>query len=292
MPAERDPDNFPVAGMSEKNECYICNWVEAIYHQMNSAISSPERKKPIQVLIIDDEPLLVDIAQRFLEQNNFCTDSAYSADEALQKISQYSYDAVVSDYNMPVKNGIELLIQVRATNPALPFILFTGRGREEIVIQALNEGADFYIQKGGDPKAQFMELSHKIRRAVERRSAAIAIEERNEVLGAILAASPFGIALVKNRTMQWLNGSLASMLGYQTGELAGAPVRKLYPTEEEYVRAGNHIMAELKANGQSKIRARLIKKDGSPVECEIQMACLNTKNPLYTRMVTITALSK
>ena len=74
-------------------------------------------------------------------------------DEALQKIDQYPYDVIVSDYQMPEKDGIELLKQVRATRPSLPFILFTGRSREEIAIQALNEGADFYIQKAGDPKA-------------------------------------------------------------------------------------------------------------------------------------------
>ena len=178
--------------------------------------------------------------------------------------------------------------QVRATKPALPFILFTGRSREEIVILALNEGADFYIQKGGDPKAQFTELSHKIHRAVERKNAADAIEERNEILGAILAASPFGITLVKNRTVQWVNRSLALMLGYQIRELTGMPVRNLYANDEDYLNAGKQIMSELKINGESKIRARLVRKNGTPLDCEIQMACLNTKNPLYIRMVTIT----
>ena len=191
---------------------------------------------------------------------------------------------------MPEKDGIELLKQVRATKPSLPFILFTGKSREEIVILALNEGADFYIQKGGDPKAQFIELSHKIYRAVERRNDADAIEERNEILGAILAASPFGISFVKNRTVQWVNESLALMLGYQTRELLGMPVRNLYASEEDYVTFGEQIMSELEVNGQSKIRTRLVRKDGSPMDCEIQMACLNTKNPLYTRMVTFTEI--
>ncbi|MFA4824313.1 MAG: response regulator [Methanoregula sp.] len=251
-----------------------------------------ERKRAIHVLVVDDEPFLVDIAQRFLERNNFCTDSAYSADEALQKINQYSYDAIVSDYQMPGKDGIALLKQVRASYPMTPFILFTGRSREEIVIQALNEGADFYIQKGGDTTAQFVELSHKIHRAVERRNAAAAIEERNEVLGAILAASPFGIALVKNRTMQWLNESLATMLGYTTEELIGMPVRNLYKTDEDYLDAGDQISSELKVNGQSRIRARLLRKNGSLMDCEVQMASLNTKKPLYSRMVTITDITK
>lgn len=255
---------------------------------MNSDIQPAERKKAINVLVVDDEPFLVEIAQKFLEKNNFCTDCAYSVDEALQKIAQYPYDIIVSDYQMPQKDGIELLKQVRAIKPALPFILFTGRSREEIVILALNEGADFYIQKGGDPKAQFMELTHKIHRAVERRDAADAIEERNEILGAILAASPFGITLVKNRTVQWVNASLALMLGYDTRELIGIPVQNLYATDEDYATAGRQIMSDLKVNGQSKIQARLVRKNGSLMECEIQMACLNTKNPLYTRMVTIT----
>lgn len=254
---------------------------------MNSDILLTGRKELINVLVVDDEPFLADIAQKFLEKNNFCTDCAYSVDSALEKIDRYPYDVIVSDYQMPEKDGIEFLKRVRATNPSLPFILFTGRSREEIVIQALNEGADFYIQKGGDPKAMFLELSHKINRAVERRDAADAIEQRNEILSAILAASPFGITLVKKRTIQWVNLSLALMLGYQTKELIGLPVRNLYPNENDYDIAGKQIISDLNVNGQSKIQAQLVRKNGSLMNCEIQMACLNTTNPLYTRMVTI-----
>ncbi len=259
---------------------------------MISDPDSAEPKKAINVLVVDDEPALADIAQIFLQRNNFCTDTACSANEALKKISQYPYDAIVSDYQMPGKDGIELLRQVRSVNPVIPFILFTGRGREEVVIQALNEGADFYIQKGGDAQAQFAELSNMIRRAVERRSAAAAIEERNEVLGAILAASPFGIALVKDRTIQWHNLSLAQMLGYHTDDLISMPVRNLYDTEKDYLQAGDHIFSELKVTGQSRIQTRLRRKNGSLMDCEIQMASLNTKNPLYTRMVTFTDITK
>jgi response regulator RpfG family c-di-GMP phosphodiesterase len=66
-------------------------------------------------------------------------------------------------------NGIEFLKEIRKRYPDLPFILFTGRGREEVVIEAINNGADFYLQKGGDPKAQFAELNHKVLQAVKRR---------------------------------------------------------------------------------------------------------------------------
>jgi len=72
---------------------------------------------------------------------------------------------------MPGMNGIELLKRSKEEYPKIPFIIFTGRGREEVVIEALNEGADYYLQKGGDPKSQFAELAHKIRTAIEKKRA-------------------------------------------------------------------------------------------------------------------------
>jgi len=83
-----------------------------------------------------------------------------------------TYDAIVSDYQMPEMDGIEFLKTVRGSGSDMPFIIFTGKGREDVVIEAINNGADFYLQKGGNPKAQFAELSHKIKHAVrERRDA-------------------------------------------------------------------------------------------------------------------------
>lgn len=79
------------------------------------------------------------------------------------------YDAVVSDYEMPGMNGIEFLKTLRADGSDIPFIVFTGRGREEVVIEALNEGADYYLQKGGKPRPVFIELAHMIKQAVRKR---------------------------------------------------------------------------------------------------------------------------
>jgi len=126
----------------------------------------------ISVLYVDDETALLDIGKLFLERTNeFAVTTASSAPAALELMKTNGIQAIVSDYQMPGMDGIEFLKQVRAMDKTLPFILFTGKGREEVVIEALNERADFYLQKGGAPMAQYVELGHKIKAAVEYRRA-------------------------------------------------------------------------------------------------------------------------
>ena len=132
----------------------------------------------ISVLYVDDEPGLLEIGRIFLERGGqFSVDIVTSAPAALTLLTTKNYDAIVSDYQMPGMDGIEFLKNVRNSGNTIPFILFTGRGREEIVIQAINSGADFYLQKGGEPVAQFAELTHKIKIAVERKRADNALKQ-------------------------------------------------------------------------------------------------------------------
>ncbi len=125
-----------------------------------------------RVLYIDDERTLLTLTQIYLkEEANLDVEVAASAEEGLELLRSESFDAIISDYDMPDMDGIELLKCVRKDNPNIPFIVFTGKGREEIVIEALNYGADFYLQKGGDPKPLFTELANAIRHLVRRSQA-------------------------------------------------------------------------------------------------------------------------
>ena len=104
----------------------------------------------ISILYVDDEPGLLEIGKIFLERSGqFSVDTSTSALAALAMLDAKKYDAIISDYQMPEMDGIRFLKKIRASGNTLPFIILTGRGREEIVIQALNEGATFYLQKGG-----------------------------------------------------------------------------------------------------------------------------------------------
>ena len=155
----------------------------------------------LSLIYVDDEPGLLELGQLFLESTgDFSVVTATSGQEALDQLARHKFDAVISDYQMPEMDGIKLLKNVRKLYGTLPFILFTGRGREEVVIDAINNGVDFYLQKGGDPSAQFAELAHKIRQAVRRHSAETALAESRDYLNTIFASVKAGILVIDATT--------------------------------------------------------------------------------------------
>ncbi len=123
----------------------------------------------LNILYVDDEPELLDITKMLLEQDSeLKVNIEQDPIVAINRIARDEYDVIVSDYQMSGMSGIELLKEVRKLDH-VPFILFTGRGREEVAIEALNNGADFYLQKGGNPHVQFEELKNAIMQLARRK---------------------------------------------------------------------------------------------------------------------------
>ena len=131
--------------------------------------SAPRR---IRILHVDDEPADLEIARLFLKRegnDGFEISDVLSAEEALAKLERDHFDVIVSDYRMPVMDGLEFLEAVRRTVGGVPFILFSGMPEPEIREVALNKGADRYISKGGNPAGQCNELARAIRELVKER---------------------------------------------------------------------------------------------------------------------------
>ncbi|MDD4281836.1 MAG: PAS domain S-box protein [Candidatus Methanofastidiosa archaeon] len=150
--------------------------------------------KGLIILYVDDEDGFRDLTKCYLERSgDVRVDTASSAAEALSLLRACTYDAVVSDYQMPTTDGIALLRAIRASGSSIPFVLFTGKGREDVVVRAFECGADYYLQKGGDPRSQFTELIHKVRQAVGLHEAQQALETSEERYRRLFEESPLGI---------------------------------------------------------------------------------------------------
>ena len=117
----------------------------------------------MKVLLVDDDPLFLELSKIFLKVfYGITSDTVNSAKEALTKLEKDSYDVIVSDYDMPFIDGITFLRTIRNKKISIPFILFTGFGKEEIMHLAIENGANFVVQKTSNPKVQYSELSKQI----------------------------------------------------------------------------------------------------------------------------------
>ena len=170
------------------------------------------------MLYVDDAAELRDVGKLYLEAiGDFSVTTADSADRALAMLEEQSFDLILSDFDMPGMNGIGFLTEVRSRYRDIPFILFTGRGRDEIVVEAINNGADFYLQKGGNAKAQFAELAHKIRQGVRRHQAENALAASRDYLDKIFSSVKAGIMVIDTTAHRIVDVNPAAI------EMIGAP---------------------------------------------------------------------
>jgi PAS domain S-box-containing protein len=235
-----------------------------------------------RILYVDDEPGLLEIGKLFLEEGGeFRVTTSLSASTGLDLLASADYDAVISDFQMPGMDGIEFLKKVRASGNTIPFILFTGRGREEVVIQALNEGADFYLQKGGEPVSQFAELAHKIRQSVRKRQAEILIRDHerreadiiNFLPDATFAIDIEGTVIAWNRAMEKMTGvPAAEMIGKGSYEYALPFYHERRPVTVDLVLHDDPAVVE---------KYPVMKKEGRSLFSEISIPHLNTGRGAY-----------
>ncbi len=218
----------------------------------------------IHVLYVDDERDVLEIGKRFLEKSGeFAVDTCPSVLKAFNHLKTVRYDAIISDYQMPEMDGIEFLKNIRSEGNSIPFIIFTGRGREEIVIDALNAGADFYLQKGNDLKSVYTELIHKIQHSISKRQVDQALKKSECNYRNLIENAREAIAVVQDDEFKMFNPQCVKISGYSENELLTNPFTQfLHPEDRDQVfeQYSKRINGE---NIPSHNPFRLIRKDGT-----------------------------
>ena len=185
----------------------------------------------ICILYVDDDPDMALFFTTYIRKiGNFQVFHSKNGRDALSFLSkENTCDIVISDYYMPGMDGIELLKQIHTLPSSPPFILFTGKGREEVVMEAINNGAAFYLQKGGDTHTLYAELVHKIRQAVGKQHAEEALRESEKKFRLLFESARDAILIIKNGIVVDCNMQASGFFRVDHGKLIGMSIGDLSP---------------------------------------------------------------
>jgi len=210
------------------------------------------------ILYVDDEPDLLELCKLFLEENgDFLVDTIPSPRAALDLIRTRHYDAIISDYQMPGMNGIAFLQEAKKDHPNLPFILFSGKGHQEIIREALNTGFAFFQQKYGDPETQFMDLTYKTILAIRNRNQEKTTDANNAFFQ-IFATADYTAILTRKGVFRYAFSIHDNILGYPVSSLVGKNTLDfIHPDDRDLVRMKQDKMAQNEKNEEPfRIRFR------------------------------------
>jgi len=142
-----------------------------------------------RTLLVEDEANMVRTLAKILERKGYVVDSASTGEEALRQLTERDYDLVITDLNMPVMDGMQLLREMHARKIDLPTIVLTGHGTIQSAVEAMKLGASDYLIKPCNPEelllvaARLLEL-RRLRLEVRQLKQQLKFHERyGEIVG-------------------------------------------------------------------------------------------------------------
>lgn len=177
----------------------------------------------IRVLHLDDDEGVTELTSEFLseESDSFEIINVNNPSAALNHLNSEPFDCIVSDFDMPEMDGLEFLEVAQEVSPQVPFILFTGKGSEEIASEAISKGVFDYLQKerGSD---QYTVLANRIQNAVAQTRAEQEIQRRSQWYRQILSHSSDYVLIVDGMgKVSYVSPAIERVMGYEPDEIIG-----------------------------------------------------------------------
>jgi len=214
----------------------------------------------ITVLHVDDDPDFVELSAEFLERESdaFEVVTETRVEAAIARFEEERFDCVVSDYDMPEMDGLEFLREIRTVDEEFPFILFTGKGSEEVASVAFSAGATDYLQKESGTD-QYTVLANRIRNAVERFEAR---RQQKRQLDAIETAQEGISILDEDGRYIYVNEAYADLYRYEPAEMLGEHWQLIYP-DDELGFAREEVLQTVEAQGYWRGETTGLRADGT-----------------------------
>jgi PAS domain S-box-containing protein len=246
------------------------------FGRLSSATGDPSDDGTVRVLYVDSNPE-ADETARNLEQERpgLSVTTADSATDALARLDDQSFDCVVAEYALPEGTGLELLVDLRETDPDLPFIIYTGEGSEGVASESISAGVTDYLQKLPHPDHHAV-LTNRIGNAVEQHRAAQRAEhhrQRMQAQAAAMQASIDGMAILDDEgTYKFVNQAHVDVYGYDDAdEFLGESWEMCYGPDE-LERLYEEVMPEITASAGWRGEATGRRADGSEFPQELSVS--------------------
>lgn len=245
--------------------------------------------RDISVLHVDDEQEIAELTATHLERlhDDFSVVTETDATIALERLRDDGrFDCVVSDYEMPSMDGLEFLGAVREIDPDLPFILFTGKGSEEIASEAIRAGVTDYMQKAIGTK-QYEVLANRIRNAVYQYRTEQELWMTLSWYKRLVEQNLAGIYLVHRGTFVYVNERMANLLGYGQGELVGRTPFDVFAEEDHEVLLEAHDDAAIEADEDRQYAVTGVTADGEELSLRVHAGVVDFRGELAVMGVLI-----
>ena len=250
--------------------------------------------RPIRVLHVDDRPEYSDILTSYLDGHDEPFDVVTETDPvvALQTLSDAEFDCLVSDYEMPKMDGLELLAAVQRRQPELPVILLTAKGNESVASEAIAAGVTDYIPKEDLTDSPEI-LAKRITNAVERQTYSRQFETLVETLP--------GVVYRTRDTPEWetdfVGGNCESLTGYPADAIVAGEVTWgsdiIHPDDRASVR--DAVDTQLETGDTFELTYRILSADGDKkwVNEHGQRVAIEDGEAIFEGFITdVTALKK
>ncbi len=162
-----------------------------------------------RLLVVDDEHQIADLLHRFLESQGYRVSLAFDGDEGLQALAKARFDLVLTDIQMPGRDGLSLLEAARERDPVTPVIVITSQNSVETAVRAMRMGAADYIMKPFNLDA----LSISVERALEHRDLVLANLRHQEELELAVEEKTRMLRLALSEVQGTFNATVEAMVG-------------------------------------------------------------------------------